>query len=394
VLPFANLGGDPAQEYFVDGVTESLTTDLSRISGAFVIARNTAFTFKGKAVDIKKLGRELNVRYVLEGSVQRGGDRFRVNVQLVNAETGNHLWAERFDKPTADLLDMQDDIVSRLANALDAELIAAEARWAERSANPDAMDLVFQGRAWLNRGITPDYIARARAFFEQATALDPGNIEAMVGAAMADVWTGAALTTDDPSARFAAAEATCIKVLSRTPNHVVARFVLSSIQIFTKRVIQGVAECERVLALNRNAAFAHALIGYAKYLIGRSEETEGHINEAFRISPRDTLAPRWFAWAGLAKVALNADAEAVAWLRRGLDANRNYSLAHFHLAAVLARLGDMDEARAAVQAGLALDPTFTIRRFRAANAWSDNPAYLAGRERQCEGMRLAGVPEG
>jgi TolB-like protein/class 3 adenylate cyclase len=144
VLPFTNIGGDPEQDYFVDGVTESLTTDLSRISGAFVIARNTAFTFKGKAVDVKKLGRELSVRYVLEGSVQRGGNRLRVNVQLIDAETGNHLWAERFDKPIADLFDMQDEIVSRLANALGAELIAAEARRAERSPKPDVMDLVFR----------------------------------------------------------------------------------------------------------------------------------------------------------------------------------------------------------------------------------------------------------
>src|SRR6516165_5650404 len=141
VLPFANLSGDPEQEYFVDGVTESLTTDLSRINGAFVIARNTAFTFKGKAVDVKKLGHELNVRYVLEGSVQRGGNRLRVHVQLIDADTGNHLWAERFDKPLADLFDMQDEIVSRLANSLDAELITAEARRAERSPHPDVMDL-------------------------------------------------------------------------------------------------------------------------------------------------------------------------------------------------------------------------------------------------------------
>jgi TolB-like protein len=168
VLPFANIGGDPEQEYFVDGVTESLTTDLSRISGAFVIARNTAFTFKGKAIHVRKLGRELNVRYVLEGSVQRGGNRLRVNVQLIDAETGNHLWAERFDKPVADLFDMQDEIVSRLANTLDTELIAAEARRAERSLNPDAMDLYFQGRAWTNRGITPEYMAVARGFFERA----------------------------------------------------------------------------------------------------------------------------------------------------------------------------------------------------------------------------------
>jgi TolB-like protein len=125
VLPFANLSGDPEQDYFVDGVTESLITDLSRIRDAFVIARNTAFTFKGKAIDVKRLGRDLNVRYVLEGSLQRGGNRFRVNVKPVDAETGNHLWAERFDKPVADLFDMQDEIVSRLANTLNTQLVAA-----------------------------------------------------------------------------------------------------------------------------------------------------------------------------------------------------------------------------------------------------------------------------
>jgi TolB-like protein len=128
VLPFANIGGDPSHEHFVDGVTESLTTDLSRIRRAVVVARNTAFTYKGQPLDVKTIGRELNVRYVLEGSVQRGGNRVRVNVQLVDAETGNHLWAERFDKPLADLFDMQDEIVARLAGALNSELVAAEAR--------------------------------------------------------------------------------------------------------------------------------------------------------------------------------------------------------------------------------------------------------------------------
>jgi TolB-like protein/class 3 adenylate cyclase len=147
VLPFANIGGDPEQDYFADGVTESLTTDLSRIGGSFVIGRHTAFTFKGKAVDLKQIGRELNVRYMLEGSVQRGGNRLRVNVQLIDAETGNHLWAERFDKQVADLFDMQDEIVSRLANTLNTQLIEAEARRAEHSLHPDAMDLY--SRAWL-----------------------------------------------------------------------------------------------------------------------------------------------------------------------------------------------------------------------------------------------------
>jgi TolB-like protein/class 3 adenylate cyclase len=161
VLPFANLGGDAEQDHFVDGVTESLTTDLSRIRGSFVIGRNTAFTYKGKAVDLKQIGSELNVRYILEGSVQRGGNRMRVNVQLIDTASGNHLWAERFDKPLADLFDMQDQIVARLAGALNGKLIAAEARRAEQSANPDSMDLYFQGLAWLNKGSTADHIAHA-----------------------------------------------------------------------------------------------------------------------------------------------------------------------------------------------------------------------------------------
>jgi TolB-like protein len=394
VLPFANLGGDPEQEYFVDGVTESLTTDLSRISGAFVIARNTAFTFKGKAIDVKNLGRELGVRYVLEGSLQRGGNRLRVNVQLIDAETGNHLWAERFDKPVADLFDMQDEIVSRLANALDAELIAAEARRAECSPHPDAMDLVFQGRAWLNKGLTPDYMAHARSFFEKARALDPENVGAMAGLGRVDAQLGTAILTDDYSARLAAAETTITKTLSLAPNHASAHVTLGRVLIHTKRVAHGIAECEQALALDRNLAEAHGLIGMAKYLLGRGAETETHIHEALRLSPRDILAYRWFGIIGLAKTQLNADAEAVVWLRRCLDANRNYPMGHFLLGAALARLGELDEARAAVQAGLALDPSFTIRRFRdATNARGDNPTFLAGRDRAIEGMRLAAVPE-
>ena len=179
VLPFANIGGDPEQEHFVDGVTESLTTDLSRIRGAVVIARNTAFTYKGKPLDAQSIGRELNVRYVLEGSVQRGANRMRVNVQLIDATTGTHL-AERFDKPLADLFDMQDEIAARLASALNAHLVAAEARRGEQAPNPDSMDLYFQGLAWLNKGATPDSVAQARGFFDRALVADPDNVEALV----------------------------------------------------------------------------------------------------------------------------------------------------------------------------------------------------------------------
>jgi len=393
VLPFANIGGDPEQDYFVDGVTESLTTDLSRINGAFVIARNTAFTFKGKAVDIKKLGRELNVRYVLEGSMQRGGNRLRVNVQLVDAETGNHLWAERFEKPIADLFDMQDEIVSRLANTLNAQLIAVEARRAERSPHPDATDLCFQGAAWLNMGRATENMAQARGFYERALALEPGNVEALVGSAWVNFAIGANLFPDDRIERLTEAEAAVTKALSLAPNHPKAHDVMGLVQIFTNRAAQGIAECERALALDRNLASAHANIGTAKLYLGRGEETEAHVQQALRLSPRDTLVNIWSLNVGLAKFWQGADAEAIVWLRRSIEANRNHPNAHFYLAAVLARLGELDEARATAQAGLALNPSFSIRRFRT-NTPSNNPVYLAGRERVYEGLRMAGVPEG
>ena len=218
VLPFANIGGDQAHEHFVDGVAESLTTDLSRIRGALVIARNTAFTFKGKPVDVKAIGRDLNVRYALEGSVQRGGNRMRVNVQLIDAETGNHLWAERFDKPLADLFDMQDEIVARLAGALNAQFIAAEARRAELAAT-NSMDLYFQGLAWFNKGWTPDNMGQARTFFDRALLADPGNVDALVGSARVDGVDGSVFVVSDAMTMFAAAEAKLAKALASVPDH-------------------------------------------------------------------------------------------------------------------------------------------------------------------------------
>jgi TolB-like protein len=393
VLPFTNFGGDPAHEHFVDGLTESLTTDLSRINGSLVIARNTAFAFKGKSVDVKALGRELNVRYALEGSVQPGGNRLRVNVQLIDAATGNHLWAERFDKPIADLFDMQDEIVARLANALGAQLIAVEARRAESVVHPDVMDLYFQGAACRNRGPTPEHLASAKGYFEKVLALDPENVEALVGHAYVDAISAGSFVTDDRVRGFQEAEATLVKALSLIPDHAQAHMLLGFVQISTNRAAQGIAECEQALSLDRNLAAAHEWIGIAKVYMGRAEETEAHIREALRLSPRDTGAFRWVHFIGVAKMHLNADFEAVGWLRRGVELNRNYAIAHFRIAAALARLGQLDQARTAAQVGLTLDPNFTIRRFRS-HLTSDNPAYLLGCERACDGMRMAGVPEG
>jgi TolB-like protein/class 3 adenylate cyclase len=393
VLPFANIGGDPEQEHFVDGVTESLTTDLSRIRGSFVIGRNTAFTYKDKRVDLRQIGRELNVRYVLEGSVQRRGNRMRVNVQLIDAERGNHLWAERFDKPLADLFDMQDEIVARLAGALNAELVAAEARRAEQAPSPNSMDLYFQGLASIYRGLTPDNMAQARSFFDRALIADPGNVDALVGSARVDQVEGVFFVTDRAAA-FAAAEAKLTKALSAAPDHARGHSQLGFVYIYTERAAEGIAKCEHALALDRNLAYAHAYIGIGKIFIGRAEETESHIAEALRLSPRDMMAYIWMAAAGTAKRHLGIWEEAVAWFRRSIEANRNFPGSHFELAATLAQLGRLDGARSAVRAGLLLDPNFSVSRARAFfTAESHDPKYLAQTERLLEGMRDAGLPE-
>src|SRR4029079_7996446 len=202
VLPFANLSQADTDEQFADGLTETLTTDLARIPHTAVIARNTAFTFKGKVADVRHIGRELKVRYILEGSIQRGGDRIRVNVQLIDAESGNHLWADRFDKATGDLLRVQDEIVARVANALHAPLIAAEAQRSEHSAEPASLDLFFQGMAWVHKGLRPDWLDQAQQCFEKALAIDRNNLEASIGIGMVATLRGVVCAGDNPTAAF------------------------------------------------------------------------------------------------------------------------------------------------------------------------------------------------
>ena len=391
VLPFTSLGVDVEHELFVDGVTESLTTDLSRINNAVVVSRNTAFTYKGKPVDAKQIGRDLNVRYVLEGSIQRGGSRMRVNVQLIDAITGNHLWADRFDKPMADPFDTQDEIVSQIANQLRPELLDAEARRAESEGHPDSMDLYFQGVQWFNKG-GPNNIERARELFERAVALDPTNVDALVGAARSDVLVGAIYTTEHRAERLAAAEALLIKGVSIAPRNYWTHLWLGFIQIQTNRASRAIGELEQALRLNRNLGAAHAWMGQAKITMGRAEEAEAHVNEAFRLSPNDAVAFMWTHIRGLAKLHLAADEEAAALFRRSIDASRNYPLSHFYMASALAHLGRLDEARAEVKAGLTLAPHYSLARFQSM-AESDDPTYLKQRERIAEGMRKAGVPE-
>jgi tetratricopeptide (TPR) repeat protein len=329
------------------------------------------------------------VRYVLEGSVQRSGGRLRINVQLVDAETGSHIWAERFDKPVADLFDMQDEIVSRLANRLGQELARAEAVRAGRSTNPDSMDHYFLGLASLNKGL----LDKARSHFDRALDLDPDNVDALIGRARADVLSVANWLSEDRVKRLRSAESDLGKALRLRPEDPSARAILGMVRMFSNRADQGIAECERALAIDRNLAGAHAFIGLGKHFAGRDDETEAHVLEALRISPRDTRAGGWMAYVGFAKLHSGRDEEAVAWLNRSMELNPSISVVHFCLAAALAQLGRIEDAREAARAGLELDPSFTSARLRRSMTFSDNPAWLAGREWLYEGLRKAGLAD-
>jgi tetratricopeptide (TPR) repeat protein len=256
------------------------------------------------------------------------------------------------------------------------------------------MDLYFQGLAWFNKGWTPDNVARARGFFDRALAADRDNVDALIASARAESLAGAIPFVTDPAAAFSVAEAKLTKALSSVPDHARGHMTLGMVYIHTKRAARGIAECEHALALDRNLAQAHAIIGYGKAFIGRAQETEAHIGEALRLSPRDTLAYSWMTLAGIAMNSLGSWEQAVAWFRRAIEVNRNYPHPHFVLGAALAQLGRLDEAHSAVEAGLALNPAFSISRARAAwSAMSDDPAHPAQLEPILEGMRMAGVPE-
>jgi tetratricopeptide (TPR) repeat protein len=256
------------------------------------------------------------------------------------------------------------------------------------------MDLYFQGLAWFNKGVTPEQLAQARGFFDRARTADPDNVDALIGSAWADALEGANSFVTDPMAALAAAEAKVTKASSSVPDHAGGHQLLGFVKICTKRAAEGIAELEHALALDRNLPSAHALVGLGKTFIGRAEETEAHVSEALRLSPRDPYAHAWKGFAGDAKNQLGSWDQAVAWCRRAIEANRNFSLAHFGLGAALAHLGRLDEAHSAVKAGLALNPAFTVSRADAHwRAVSDDPAYQAQLEPYLEGLRKAGLPE-
>jgi len=395
VLPFLNIGGSAEDDPFVDGITETLTTDLSRCSGVFAISRNTAFAYKGKPIDTRQIGRELGVRYVLEGSVQNAGERIRFNAQLVDAKSGAHLWAERFDKQRGDPLDMQDEVTARLARAIHMELIAAESRRTVRE-HPDRLDSVdhtFRGWAAWNRHLSLEAAREARRFFEMALRLDPDNFAALLGFANATMSEVNMYASSDRAGQIRAAEAAASKALALAPDSADAHVTHGTV-LFAKRAPdRALREFNVAIGLDGNLAPAHAYAGVMKLLLGRGDETRAHVERAMRLSPRDPFLFQWHFFIGLADVYLGRVVHGIESLRKTVEINPNWGHSHFVLVGALALAGLLEEAAEVCAVARRLAPKFTIAKFRA-EAVSDNPVFLAQRELFYEGLRLAGVPEG
>jgi TolB-like protein/class 3 adenylate cyclase/Tfp pilus assembly protein PilF len=405
VLPFANLSGDPGQDYLVDALTDELTTSLARIPGNFVIARNTAFTFKGKPVDAKAIGKDLGVRYVLEGSVQPSGDKIRVNAQLIDAGSGAHLWAEQFDTARADLLRMQDEIVTHLARSMQLQLTEAEGARLKRTpaANPNAEDLALQCVAGLRKS---GYIGKdadaAYALCEQALAIDPDNNLA-TGFLNIRTWLPAALgLSADPKADLERADEVVSRMLARDPDD---RYALGSkghILMFQAHYDEAIAEHERSLALD--PADADVLAGLADdYLfLGQFEKSLDIRDKTIRMSPLDPALFIWYGQKSSAYFGLKQYDQAIDWARRSIAINPNFAAgAHATLVAALALSGREAEAREALQRFLALPSSAQLKTTAAWKALYESkvdnqhrdPRVLEANDRAIEGLRKAGMPE-
>jgi len=378
----------------VDGITESLTTDIARIPGSFVIAHSTALSYKGKTMDLRHLGHELGVRYVMEGSVQGAEDRLRFNAQLIDAETGAHLWAERFDKPRADLFDMQDEVTARLARMVGVELIAAESKRAARKQPGfwDSMDFIMRGWAVLNERPSIEGARSARHFFEKALQRDGQNVGALLGLAKAHMWEVNMYVSEDRPGQTRVAEAAVLHALGLEPGNADVRCTRGTVLYAMGMPDRALREFELALAIDRNLAMAHAYSGLMKFYLGRASETECHVAEAMRLSPRDPLLFHWHYLIGIADFYLGRLVRALSALRKSVEINANWALSQFVLAAVLAQAGLLAEAAETCEAARRLAPNFTVAKFRA-QVVSTNAIYLAQRERLYEGMLKAGVPE-
>ncbi|WP_162561370.1 adenylate/guanylate cyclase domain-containing protein [Methylobacterium terrae] len=390
VLPLVNQSGDADQDYLAEQLAEDLSADLARAPGTFVIAHGTAQSYKGRPVEPRAVGRELGVRYVVQGSLRQSAEQVRFAVHLTDAETGAALWADRYDGARGDLAAAQDALVAQVGRALGVRLLEAETQ--ARAGHPaDAVDLVMRGQALLNRPFARENHAGARPLFERALALDPANTHARLG--LAEVLVDGVLNgwTTERAGDLDAAERAVAAVLRGDPTHPFAHYLRGETLRARARYAEALAAFERVLALNPSFARAHAYRGLIHIFLGRAEETEADIAAAIRLSPKDPLLGAWLARDGLAKLHLGRDEAAIDPLRRAAAVNPLFDFPHLYLACAFARLGRDAEARASLAEFLRLRPGYTIARYRSLT--STEPTFLAQRERLYDGLRRAGLPE-
>jgi len=393
VLPFANLSNDPEQQYFADGITEDLTTDLSRISHMLVISRNTAFTYKDKPVNAKQIGRDLGVRYVLEGSVRRSGNQIRVSAQLIEAATDTHLWAERFGRDEGDLFALQNDITRQIAITLNSELVITEA--ARPTEHPDALDYILRGRAAANEGATRDGLTRAVNLFEHALALDPQSVETQSLLALTLTSRVLAGMTNSRAADIKRAEGLIGQALAASPRSTPAHIAKGQLLRTQGRCDEAIPEFETVIASNRNASGAFFALGVCKLQTGSIDEVIPLEEQAIRLGPRDPYIFNRYLVIGEVHLLQSHIEEAIVWLERARIGNPGSPWPHAWLASAYGLKGNLDRAAAELA---------EARRLLGGNAYSSVAAMRRGnwgvpaiRELYeatfFAGLRKAGMPE-
>jgi adenylate cyclase len=394
VLPFADLSEGRGQQYFADGITDDLTTDLSRLTGMFVIARNTAFTYKDKPIDAKQIGREIGVRYVLEGSVRRSRNEIRVNAQLVDAETGAHLWAERFDRDTSDLFAVQNEITGRIALTLHLELVGAEA--ARRIERPDAMDYILRGRAAFYRSPTRANYAEAVGWFERALSADPTSAEAK--SLLASILAERALgrMTDTSAEDFARAEGLVGEVLALDPRNPLAHYAFGQVLRASRRNEQCIGEYQEALAFNPGWADALAGLGWCKFWVGSLDEAVELQERAIRLSPRDPQIGYWYHRIGMVHLLQSRIAEAIPWLEKGRATIPTFPLAYSFLGAAYALNGEIERGAAELAETYRLSGKVwvsTIADMKVTGYWGPPKIRALYESVYFAGLRKLGVPE-
>jgi adenylate cyclase len=388
VLPFANFSGDPEQEFFADGITEDI---ISRLAGwrAFpVIARNSTFTYKGQTVDVVKVGRELGVRYVLEGSVRKSGHRVRVTAQLIQADTGHHIMAERYDRDLTDLFELQDEIVSTIAGAIQPELLKFERdRIADRPQhNEDAYEYYQHGMFHHYRQNKQDN-SEAQAYFRRALAIDEQYPQAMAALSIALCAAGYLSWSDDAEKNYEESFELAQRAVALDARYPNARFALALICMWTARSDRAMGEFQEAIKLNPSFAAAHAVLGVVLNSRGQSEEAVGSVERGIRLSPSD---PRLFIWlSGLAAAhyQLRHYSQAIEIGRRSWTLNRNYITGLTYVVAGLAQLGQIEDARATLAILKELDRNLTAVRMTLERVYT----YQPGIDHLHEGLRKVGI---